>query len=131
MVTSDKFTKSAGHTESVLLYTVVREPGGPTVHPPPPPPPLPGTFHNGPKMYFRVSRTQSHLLPGHPLEYTGVIALCARVPSCLQSVDFWSKLETHGYLCAKIFLWQSRAITLRRRVFQHAPTKGKRKTTVG
>ena len=63
---------------------IVREPGGPTV-PHPPPPPL-GTFHYGPKMCLRVSRTQSHLFPGQPLGCTGVIALCARVPSCLQSV---------------------------------------------
>ena len=61
---------------------LVREPGGPTVHLPPPPPP-PGTFHYGPKMYLRVSRTQSHLFPGKPLGYTGVIALCARAPSCV------------------------------------------------
>ena len=51
-----------------------------------PPPPLPGTFHYGPKMYLRVSRTQSHLFPGQPLGCTGVKALCARAPSCLQSV---------------------------------------------
>ena len=59
---------------------IVREPGGPTMHPPPPPPT--GTFHYGPKMYLKVSRTQSHLFPGQPLGYTGVIALCARVPFC-------------------------------------------------
>ena len=64
---------------------IVREPGGPTVHPPPTPPP-PGTFHYGSKMYLRVYRTQFHLFPGQSLECTGVIALCARVPFCLQSV---------------------------------------------
>ena len=64
---------------------VVREPGGLTVHTPPPPPP-PGTFHYGSKMYLRVSRTQSHLFPGQLLGCTGVIALCAMLPSCLQSV---------------------------------------------
>ena len=58
-----------------------------TYHAPPPPPP--GTFHDGSKMYLRVSRTQSHLFPGKPLGCTGVIALCARVPSCLQSVADW------------------------------------------
>ena len=51
-----------------------------------PPSLLPGTFHYGSKMYLRVSRTQSHLFPGQPLGYTGVIALCARVSSCFQSV---------------------------------------------
>ena len=72
-----------------VLFLIVREPGGPTVQPPHPPPPHPPprTFHYGPKMYLRVSRTQSHLFPGQPLGCTGVIALCARVPSCLQSVD--------------------------------------------
>ena len=51
------------------------------------PPPLPpGTFHYGSKMYLRVARAQSHLFPGQPLGCTGVIALCARVHSCLQSV---------------------------------------------
>ena len=59
---------------------IVREPGGPTVHPPL------GTFHYGSKMYLRVSQTQSHLFPGKPLGCTAVIALCARVPSSLQSV---------------------------------------------
>ena len=39
---------------------LVREPGGPTLHPPPSPL---GTFHDGPKMSLRVSRTQSHLFP--------------------------------------------------------------------
>ena len=34
---------------------------------PPPPPRPPGTFHYDPKMYLRVSRTQSHLFPGQPL----------------------------------------------------------------
>ena len=48
--------------------------------------PSPGTFHYGSKMYLRVSRTQSHLFPRQPLGCTGVIALWARVPSCLQSV---------------------------------------------
>ena len=43
----------------------------------------PETFHYGPKMYLRVSRTQSHLFPGQPLGCTGVTALCARVPSCV------------------------------------------------
>ena len=52
----------------------------------PPPPPHQGTFHYCPKMYLRVSRTQSHLFPGQPLRCTGIIDLCARVPSCLQSV---------------------------------------------
>ena len=58
---------------------------GPTVHPTPPPPNR-GTFPYGPKMFLRLSRTQSHLFPGQPLGCTGVIALCARVPSCLRSV---------------------------------------------
>ena len=51
---------------------------------PPPHPPLPGTFHSGPKMCLRVSRTQSHLFPGQPLGCTGVVALCARILSCVQ-----------------------------------------------
>ena len=77
------------HDQNLDQHTLVREPGGHSVQPPlppPPPPPSPGTFHYGPKMYLRVSRTQSHLFPGQPLGCTGVIALCARVPSCLQSV---------------------------------------------
>ena len=67
----------------------MREPGGPTVNPCPhsPPPPRhplpPGTFHYGPEMYLRVSGTQSHLFPGQPLGCTGVMALCASVPSCI------------------------------------------------
>ena len=79
---------------------IVREPGGPTVHPPPlppPPPPPPGTFHYGSKMYLTVSRTQSHLFPGQPLGCTGVIALCAKVPSCLQSVTDWAPITNSSF----------------------------------
>ena len=47
--------------------------------PPPPPTPFPGACHYGPKMYLRVSRTQSSLFPGLPLGCTGVIALCTRI----------------------------------------------------
>ena len=51
----------------------------PIASPPlPTPPSYTGTFHHGPKMYLRVSRTQSHLFSGQPLGYTGVRALCAR-----------------------------------------------------
>ena len=66
------------HCSKTDTSTIVRELGGHTVHPPPPPP-----FHHGPKMYLRVSRTQSHLFPGQPLGCTRVTALCARVPSCV------------------------------------------------
>ena len=37
---------------------LVREPGGPTVHPT-----TPGTFHDGPLMYLRVSQTRLHVSP--------------------------------------------------------------------
>ena len=73
--------------------------------PPPaaPPPTPPGTFHYGSKMYLTVSRTQSHLFPGQPLGCTGVIALCARVPSCLQSVADWAPVKSlvHYYFVMK------------------------------
>ena len=70
-----------GSTFAGLWNEIVREPGGPTVHPPPPPPPRPqGTFHYGPKMYLRVSQTQYNLFSEQALGCTGVIALCARVP---------------------------------------------------
>ena len=73
---------------------VVREPAHPSPPPPPPPRPLvhhpthplPRTYHYGPKMYLRVSRTQFHLFPGQPLGCTGVIAHCASVPPCVQPV---------------------------------------------
>ena len=67
---------------------LVRESKGPTVHPPPPPSPT-GTFHYGPKMYLRVSRSQLHLFPGQPMGCTGVTALYARVPSWVQPVADW------------------------------------------
>ena len=47
------------------------------------------SFHYGPKMYLRVSKTQSHLFPGQPLRCTRVIALCTRVPSWVQPVVAW------------------------------------------
>ena len=50
------------------------------------PPHSPGTYHYGPKMYLRVSQTQSHLFPSQPLGCTAVIALCARVPLSVQPV---------------------------------------------
>ena len=68
------------HSWKTSSDNIVTEPGGPTEHTPPPPP---GTFHYGPKMYLRVSRTQCHLFPGQPLGCTRVTALCARVPSCI------------------------------------------------
>ena len=77
--------------------TEVREPGGPTVHPPSPPPPPPGTIHYGLKMYLRVSRTQSHLFPGQPLGCTGVIALCARVPSCVHPGNDWAQVTNASF----------------------------------
>ena len=52
----------------------------------------PKTYDYGPKMYFRVSWTQSHLFPGQPLGCTGVIALCARVPPCIQPVADWQQV---------------------------------------
>ena len=60
-----------------------------------PPPPHPRTFHYGPKMYLRVSQRQSHLFPGQPC--TGVIALCARVPSCLQSVAYCAQITNASF----------------------------------
>ena len=63
----------------------------------PPPLPPPGTFHYGPKMYLRVSRTQSRLFPGQSLGCTGVIALCARVPSWVQSVADWAQVTNASF----------------------------------
>ena len=83
---------------------VVREPRGPTVHPPPPPPPPspPGTFHYGPKMYLRVSRTQSHLFP----RCTGVIALCTRYPLAFsRSLTERRSLKHHLNHLYIIVLW--------------------------
>ena len=52
--------------------------------PPPSPFPFPwqGTYHYVPKMYLRVSKTQSHLFPQQPL---GCI-LCGRIPLGVQPV---------------------------------------------
>ena len=72
---------------------VVTEPGEPTEHPPSPP----GTFHYGPKMYLRVSRTQSHLFSGQPLGCTGVTALCARVPSCGHPGADWAQVTNASF----------------------------------
>ena len=49
-------------------------------------------------MYLRVSRTQSQLFPGQPLGCTGVIALCARVPSFLQSVAYWAPVTNASFI---------------------------------
>ena len=80
--------------ENTQTLHIVREPGGPTEHPPPTPP---GTFHYGPKMYLRVSRTQSHLFPGQPLGCTGVTALCARVPSCVRPGADWAQVTNASF----------------------------------
>ena len=76
------------------LNHIVREPGGPTEHPPSSPP---GTFHYGPKMYLRVSWTQFHLFPGQPLGCTGVTALCATVPSCVHPGADWAQVTNASF----------------------------------
>ena len=48
-------------------------------------------------MYLRVSRTQSLLFHGQPLGCTGVTALCARVPSCLQLVSDWALVTNASF----------------------------------
>ena len=65
--------------------------------PPPPPPSPPGTFHYGPKIYLRVSRPRSYLFPGHPLGYTGVTALCTRVPSCVHPGADWAQVANASF----------------------------------
>ena len=79
---SMKTTLPMIHTKAIL-----QEPAGPAVPPFPTPTPTP----YGPKMYLRVSWAKSHLFPGQLLGCTGVIALCARVPPCVQPVADWTQ----------------------------------------
>ena len=65
--------------------------------PPSPAPSSPGTFHYGPKVYLRVSQTQSHLFPGQPLGCTRVTALCARVPYCVHLGADWAHVTNASF----------------------------------